>query len=363
MSDYPVPNSGVLKIASYVAGKSSALGKGKAIKLSANESPLGASPKALQALAKLTDNMAAYPDPDSTGLRQALGEIHGLDDKKIVIGAGSDEILHLLAQAYLSKGDEAIITQYGFLMYPIVTHGAGARAVYAMDKDYVVDVDAILNALTDKTKIVFLANPNNPTGTYIDAKELKRLHKGLRDDILLVVDSAYAEYVSAKDYDAGVELATYFKNVVMVRTFSKIGLASLRIGWMYGPEHIVDVINRLRGPFNVNSAAQLAGEAAVRDVEFTTRLKAHNKKWRDWLSKEINSNSIRVLPSQGNFLLALFIEQGKLGAKIANKKLLENNIVVREMAAYGLPEALRISIGDEDAMRKIAKILTGLDMS
>jgi len=361
MNKYPVPKSGVLKIKAYKAGKSIAAPGKTAIKLSSNESPLGASPKAIAALAGLAKNLAVYPDPGSSALRKALGDIYGLDENKIMVGAGSDEILHLLAQAYLGEGDEAVISEFGFLMYPIVTLAAGAKPVYAKDKDYRVDVDAMLAAVSDKTKIVFLANPNNPTGTYLEEKELLRLHKGLRDDILLVIDSAYAEYVSVPDYGVGDDLVMASQNVVMVRTFSKIGLASLRIGWMLGPEKIIDAINRIRGPFNINFAAQIAGEAAVRDVEFTAKLKTHNAKWRDWLSAELNGNSIRVIPSQGNFILTLFASEGH--AKKANEALLANGLVVREMGAYGLSNGLRISIGEENAMREVVRVLKEMDLA
>ncbi len=363
MSVRPTPQSGVMQIAPYVPGRSSAGGgsSGKIVKLSSNESPLGASPAAIAALEGLGNTLAAYPDGSSSDLRQAIAQTQGLEAERIVVGAGSDELLYLLAQTYLGEGDEAIISQFGFLVYPIVTKGAGAQPIFAWDKDYCVDVDAMLGAVSGRTKLVFLANPNNPTGTYISEAELMRLHAGLRPDILLVVDSAYAEYVTANDYAAGEALVRRHDNVVMVRTFSKIGLAALRIGWMYGPAHIVDAVNRLRGPFNVSRAAQLAGEAAVRDVEFVARLKAHNKKWRDWLTSELNRNRIRILPSQGNFVLALFEEDGGKTAKKANEALLEAGLIVREMGAYGLPDALRISIGEERAMRAVAKVLKGLN--
>ncbi len=355
-----MPGPGVLRIAPYVAGKPGSVAGSGAVKLSANESPLGASPKAIEALGGLAGGLAGYPDPDSRGLRLALGEVHGLDAEKIVAGAGSDEILHLLAQAYLGQGDEAVISEFGFLMYPIVTLGAGASPVYARDRDYRVDVDQMLAAVSQRTKMVFLANPNNPTGTYLDREELRRLHRGLRDDILLVIDSAYAEYVTADDYGAGEELVREAENVVMVRTFSMIGLAALRIGWMFGTERTVDAVNRLRGPFNVSLPAQIAGEAAARDVEFTAGLKAHNEIWRRWLSKAIEGNSIRVVPSQGNFILALFADGTRAGK--ANEELLANGLVVREMTSYGLENGLRISIGGENAMRALAGVLTGLDL-
>ena len=358
--DQPTPKPGVMKIAAYVPGKSAAWGNAKTIKLSSNESPLGASPLAIKALEGLGGNLASYPDSNSIGLRRALAEMHDLDEGRIIIGSGSDEILHLLAQVYLHEGDEAIISEFGFLMYPIVTMGAGGAPVYAKDSDFTVDVDAMLGAVTPRTKLVFLANPNNPTGTYLPRTELERLHAGLPKNVLLVIDCAYAEYVTADDYSLGIDLVDQHKNVVMVRTFSKMGLAALRIGWMYGPVEIVDALNRLRDPFNINMAAQMAGEAAARDVEFTAKLKSHNAKWRDWLSDQLQSNVIRVLPSQGNFILALFNEGAEVDAALANQTLLSEGIVVREMAAYGLPNALRISIGDGDAMAKVAQILKKL---
>lgn len=360
MSNRPRPKSGVMKIAAYVPGKSKAKTAAKTIKLSSNESPLGASLKAIAALSGLGEKLASYPDGASIGLRTALSEIHGLDVERLLIGSGSDEILHLLGQVYLDDGDEAIISQYGFLMYPIITLGAGATPVYAKDRDYVVDVDTMLASVTPNTKIVFLANPNNPTGTYLNGTELQRLHAGLPKDVLLVIDCAYAEYVTAEDYSLGIGLVDNNQNVVMVRTFSKMGLAALRIGWMYGPAQIVDALNRLRDPFNINMAAQIAGEAAARDIEFTSKLKMHNAKWRTWITSELQSNSIRILPSQGNFILALFEDAESLSAKNANEALLESGIVVREMDGYGLHNALRISIGEASAMEKVVEVLNGL---
>ena len=287
--------------------------------------------------------------------------MHDLEADRIVIGAGSDELLHLIAQTYLGEGDEAVISQYGFLVYPIATTGAGATPVFAPDKDYRVDVDAMLAAVTERTKVVFLANPNNPTGTYLPDNEVRRLHAGLPENVLFVLDSAYAEYVTAPDYDAGIDLVRENDNVVMVRTFSKIGLAALRIGWLYGPDHVVDALNRLRGPFNVNMAAQLAGVAALNDEDFIAKLQEHNRTWRDYLEQELAGNRVRVLPSEGNFVLALFPQSGPVTAASVNQALLDEGIVVREMGGYGLPEALRISIGTEAAMRDVVRIVRGMD--
>lgn len=358
MSKRPVPQPGVLKIAPYIPGRSGDGDDREWIKLSSNESPLGASPKAIAALSALGEKLADYPEGSSAELREALAEVHGLEADRIVIGAGSDEILHLLAQCYLGEGDEAVISEYGFLVYPIVTTAAGATPVFADDDDFTVSVDAMLAAVTEKTKIVFLANPNNPTGTMLTGAEIRRLHAGLPEDVMFVVDSAYAEYVTDPDFEDGVALVREADNVVMVRTFSKMGLAALRIGWMYGPDHIVDAVNRVRGPFNVNMGAQMAGVAAAHDAEFNTLLKAHNAKWRDWLSAELQSNTMRVLPSQGNFVLVLFAD--KDAASRANQALLDDGLVVREMGGYGIPQGLRISIGTEEAMRRVAGVLKAL---
>ncbi|GHA25996.1 histidinol-phosphate aminotransferase [Devosia pacifica] len=350
----PVPQRGVLEIEPYVPGRSGAKGS-SAIKLSANESPLGASPKAIAAFAEIAQQLEFYPEGSSRDLREALGEVHGLNPQRIVCGNGSDDLLHLLAQIYLGEGDEAVMSQYGFNVYPIIVKGAGASLVVAPEADYRSDVDALLAAVSERTKVLFLANPNNPTGTYIDAGELRRLHRGLRPDILLVVDSAYAEYVTATDYETGVELVNASSNVVMVRTFSKMGLAAARVGWMYAPEHVVDAVNRLRGPFNVNLAGQKAAAAATRDVDFTQTLKQHNAQWRGWLAEQIGSNRLRVLPSEANFVLVLFPSAEE--SQEAFDALNEAGLIVRQLHVYGIDNGLRISIGSEQAMRGVAAVL------
>ncbi|HWJ88471.1 MAG TPA: histidinol-phosphate transaminase [Pelagibacterium sp.] len=357
MTDRPVPQPGILNISPYVPGRSSAPGQTKVIKLSANESPLGASPKAVEAYRGVADALEIYPEGSSRALRTALGEVHGIDAERIIVGAGSDEILHLLAQTYLGEGDEAIMSQYGFMVYPIITRAAGAEPVVAPEADYRSDVDALLAAVTERTKIVFLANPNNPTGTYLSAAELDRLHAGLPSHVLLVIDSAYAEYVTANDYGVGISLVERSDNVVMVRTFSKVGLAAARIGWLYGPDHLVDAVNRIRGPFNVSVPGQVAAEAATRDVAFTKALRDHNGQWRDWLTEHIASNRLRVLPSQGNFILVLFPDTPGQTAAEANAALLARGLVVREMGGYGIDNGLRISIGSAEAMEAVAACL------
>ncbi len=358
MSKRPVPKPGILKIAPYVPGKSGIRPGQQAVKLSSNESPLGASPRATEAYQKAASRLADYPDGAATRLRETLAEMHGLEAGRIVIGAGSDELLHMLAETYLGTGDEAVMSEYGFLMYPIATMSADATVVAAPDRDYTVDVDAMLAAVTDKTKIVWLANPNNPTGTWLSDAEVRRLHAGLRSDILFVVDNAYAEYVTAPDYAIGADLVRATENVVMVRTFSKMGLAALRVGWLYGPDHVVDALNRLRGPFNVSVPAQEAAAAAARDKDFTARLSAHNARWRDWLTGQLRSNRVHVPQSQGNFVLALFEETAGPGAADMFVALAEAGLITREMGGYGLPNALRISIGSEEAMRRVAEVIT-----
>ncbi|WP_375452426.1 histidinol-phosphate transaminase [uncultured Devosia sp.] len=355
MSPRPTPQPGILDIAPYLPGRAGAPGS-TAIKLSSNESPLGASPLAIAAFASAAEHLEIYPEGSSKILREALGEVHGIAADRIVCGNGSDDLLHLLAQCYLGAGDEAVMSQYGFSIYPIVTTAAGARIVPAAEADYTADVDALLAAVTERTRMVFLANPNNPTGTYLSASEVARLHAGLRPDILLVIDSAYAEYVTAPDYSVGIDLVEQADNVVMVRTFSKMGLAAARIGWLYGPAHLVDAINRIRGPFNVNLPAQLAGAAAARDTEFTQRLRAHNARWRESLSAQLGSNAMRVIRSEANFILVLFASSAEADA--AFEALWDKGLIVRQLgAAYGIANGLRISIGTEAAMRGVLETL------
>ncbi len=357
MSKRPVPRSGILRIAPYAPGKSGTDFGRAAIKLSSNESPLGASPRAVAAYAEAASRLADYPEGTSARLRQTLAEVHGLEAERIVIGAGSDQILHMLAETYLGAGDEAVVSEFGFLMYPIATLAAGATPVVARDRDYKVDVDSMLAAVTDKTKIVWLANPNNPTGTWLSDAEVRRLHAGLRSDILLVVDNAYAEYVTAPDYTIAVDLVREAGNVVMVRTFSKMGLAALRVGWLYGPDQIVDALNRVRDPFNVSVPAQEAAAAATLDNAFTARLRDHNARCRTWLTGQLRSNRVQVPESQGNFILALFDDSAGSSAADMFAALAEAGLITREMDGYGLPNALRISIGSEAAMRHLVDVV------
>lgn len=357
MQKRPEPQPGILDIAPYVPGKSATRPGQSAIKLSSNESPLGASPLATKAYGEAASRLADYPDGAATRLRATLAEAHGLEADRIVVGAGSDEILHMLSETYLGVGDEAVQSEFGFLMYPIATMAAGATPVVARDQNFTVDVNAMLAAVTERTRIVWLANPNNPTGTFINDAEVRRLHAGLRPDIVLVIDNAYAEYVTAPGFATGAALVRESENTVMVRTYSKMGLASLRVGWLYGPDAIVDALNRVRGPFNVSIPAQEAAAAATRDSEFTARLAAHNDTWRAWLTGQLRSNRVQVPDSQGNFVLALFDETAGPSAAEMFVALAEAGLITREMGGYGLPNALRISIGSEAAMRRVADIV------
>lgn len=354
----PQPQRGILEIAPYVGGRASAEGAQKVYKLSANETPLGPSPKAHEAFLGAADSLALYPDGGADELRHAIARRYGLAADRIVCGAGSDELLHLLAQAYLGEGDEAISTEHGFLVYPIVTKAAGATSIIVKEKNLHTDVDAVLAAVTEKTKIVFIANPNNPTGSYIPADEVRRLKAGLRPDILLVLDAAYSEYVSRNDYEAGIELVATSENVVMTRTFSKIhGLAALRLGWMYAPAHVCDVINRIRGPFNVSVPALRAGVAAILDTDHMDAARAHNDRWLQWLSEEIGKTGLEVVPSVTNFLLIRFPNEQGRTARDADEFLMKRGLILRAVASYGLPDCLRLTVGPEEANRLVVQAL------
>jgi histidinol-phosphate aminotransferase len=354
----PQPRPGVLAIDPYVPGKSSAPGVARVFKLSSNETPLGPSPKAIAAYKAVGEHLEDYPDGASTALRQTIGRAFGLDPDRMVCGAGSDDLLNLLADAYLADGDEAIHTTHGFLVYPIATLGSGATPIVAAEKNYTADVDAILAAVSERTKVVFLANPNNPTGTYVPFDEVRRLHRGLPPHVLLVIDAAYAEYVRRNDYEAGIELVATSENVVMCRTFSKIyGLAALRLGWLYGPAHVVDAINRIRGPFNINAAAQAAGIAAIEDTTHVEMSRAHNDKWLAWLTQEIRKLGLEVTPSIANFVLIHFPETKGHTAEEADAFLTQRGLIMRRVKAYKLPNALRMSVGSEEANRLVVAAL------
>jgi histidinol-phosphate aminotransferase len=352
----PQPRPGIMDIAPYVGGKDTVEGVAKVSKLSSNEGALGPSPKAMAAYARAAAELHRYPDGGSDKLRAAIGKRFSLDPARIVCGSGSDELLNLLVRSYCGPGDELLYSKHGFLMYAINAMGVGATPVAAPEKDYRTDVDAMLAKVTDKTRIVALANPNNPTGSYITREEVQKLHAGLPKTTLLIIDAAYAEYVSRNDYDAGVELVDRSENVVMTRTFSKIyGLGGLRLGWMYGPPHLIDVMSRLRQPFNVNLAAQAAGVAALEDAEHTEASRLHNDKWLPWLSTELNGLGLVVRPSVGNFILVGFGTPERAAA--ANDAMMKDGLIPRMVGGYGLGDHLRITIGNEDEVKAVRESL------
>src|SRR5690606_21098475 len=303
----PMPRPGVLDIEAYVPGEAQVPGGLKPIKLSSNETPLGPSPKAVAAFAAAGAALERYPDGQATLLRAAIARRFGLNPDRIVCGAGSDEIISLLAHAYLGPGDEGLFTEHGFLLYRIVVLAAGATPVVAPETNLRADVDAILARVTPRTRVVFLANPNNPTGTYLSIDEVRRLRAGLPGGVLLVLDAAYAEYVRKNDYEAGLELVATTENTVMTRTFSKIfGLAGLRIGWAYCPAAVADALNRIRGPFNLSAPSIAAGAAAMDDWAHIEAAVRHNDEWLPWLTTEIEALGLTVTPSVANFILVHF---------------------------------------------------------
>ena len=361
MAKRPEMKPYVAAIHAYVPGRSTGKGGRELVKLSANENPLGTSPKALDARsdAKLPDR---YPDPDSKELRAALGELHGIDPDRIVCGTGSDELLNLAAQAYAGPGDEVVHVRYGFSVYEIATRRCGAEVVVAPDRDYGTDVDALLACITDRTRVVFLANPNNPTGTYLPREELARLHDGLPADVLLVLDHAYAEYLPDRLDDGGMELAARAENVLVTRTFSKIyGLAGERIGWGTGAPHIIDALNRIRGPFNVTLTGQAAARAAVQDQDFVRASREHNAAIRARFVERIEAlgnRGLSAVPSEANFVLVLF--EGDLSAEAALNGIAEAGYAVRHLPGQGLGHGLRITIGTAEQMDAIADAITAM---
>ena len=358
----PQPKEWILGISAYVPGKASAADGRPLIKLSANENPLGTSESARAALLAATADLATYPDPGATKLREAIAGKFGLDPARIIYGTGSDELLHIAASAYAGPGDEVLYVRYGFSVYDIAARRVGATPVIAPDRDYATDVDALLAAVTERTRVVFLANPNNPTGTMTSAAEIARLHAGLRPDILLVLDQAYSEYLEPDEDDGGLELARNAPNVFITRTFSKIhGLAAERIGWGYAPKAVIDVLHRVRAPFNVTTAGQAAAVAAIEDDAWVQTSRAHNRKWREWLASEVgalSNHGLRAVPSKANFLLIEF--NGRLKAEAALNGLMAEGYATRWLPGQGLPDALRITIGTEGQTQDVARILRAM---
>lgn len=356
----PVPNPGILDIAPYIGGEHSADGATRLYRLASNEGALGPSPKAVAAYKALAGDIHRYPDGGARLLREGIARRFALDPGRIVCGAGSDEILQLLTKSYAGPGTEVLYSRHGFLIYPIAAKGVGATPVTAPETNLRADVDALLERVTDKTRIVFIANPNNPTGSYLTSAEIERLHAGLPEHVLLVIDAAYAEYMQSPDYTAGAELVDRFPNVVMTRTFSKIyALGGLRLGWAYCPAGVADVLNRVRGPFNVAAPSLAAGLAAIEDTEFETRSREHNDTWREWFSARVRELGYTVHPSAGNFVLVDFagLPAGKADAEAARNFLKSRGILVRQMGAYGLPTNLRVTIGLQDEMEFVVQAL------
>lgn len=348
-------------IHAYVPGKSAGADGRPLVKLSANENPLGCSPHALEALGQVA-SPAAYPDPASTALREAIGGLHGIDPARIVCGTGSDELLNLAAQGFAGPGDEVMFSRYSFAVYDIAARRCGATPVEVDDADFAADVDAMLARISDRTRVVFVANPNNPTGTFLPREELARLHGGLPADVLLVVDQAYAEYLAPGNEDGGLDLAASSENVLVTRTFSKIyGLAGERIGWATGAPDLIAALNRIRGPFNVTTSGQRAAVAAVADQDFVKRSREHNASVRASFAEALGAlgnHGLRVVPSEANFLLVLF--EGALTAERAMQGIADAGYAVRHLPGQGLPQALRITIGTHEQMAEIADTLRQL---
>ena len=350
------PQPGILDIALYQGGESRLAGHARVLKLSSNENPFGPSPKALEAYRAAAGSLHLYPSTDHAALRAAIGEVHGLDPARIVCGAGSDEIIAFLTQAYAGPGREVIHTEHGFGMYRISALAAGATPVEVRERSRRTDVDAILAACGPRTGLVFIANPNNPTGTMIGAAEVARLAAGMPPQALLVLDGAYAEY--AGDFNGHADLVDARDNVVMTRTFSKIhGLGGLRVGWGYGPAHVIDVLNRVRGPFNLSTAALDTAAAAVRDVGYTAFCAAENHRNRAALQAALAEIGVPSDPSQANFVLARFRDRAE--AEACDQALRAQSIIVRRVAGYKLPHALRITVGDTDACARVAEAVAG----
>ncbi len=359
---HPQPKPWIIAIAPYVPGRSATEDGRRVAKLSSNENPLGTSDAARSAFTAHAADLARYPDPSAAALRDALAARYALDPARIIYGTGSDEVLHLIAGVYAGPGDKVIQVRYGFSVYEIATRRVGATLIVAPDRDYATDIDAILAAVTPRTRIVFVANPNNPTGTFAPRDEIARLHRALPAGVMLVIDQAYAEYLEPDDDDDALELATTEANVIVTRTFSKIhGLAAERIGWGYGPAEAIAAMHRIRAPFNVTTAGQQAAIAALNDADFVARSRTHNARWRSWLADEIaklGNAGLQVIPSKANFLLVLFT--GAVTAEIAYKALMDHGFITRWLPGQGLPHALRITIGTEAETRGVAAALRAI---
>jgi len=351
MSDAIRPQPGILDIALYEGGKAQVPGVQNVVKLSSNENPFGTPDRAREAYLRAVHQLHRYPSTDHAGLRKAIAEVHGLDPARVICGVGSDEVIQWLAQAYAGPRDEVVFTEHGFLMYRISALAVGATPVEVPERERVTDVDAILAACGPRTRLVFIANPNNPTGTMIAPAEVARLAEKLPKQAILVLDGAYAEYVEG--FDAGLSLIELRQNVVMTRTFSKIyGLGGLRIGWGYGPKHIIDVLNRIRQPFNLSNAQLDAAEAAVLDQDWVAKCRSENARMRAWLSNALAEHGVPSDVSSANFILARFASVEE--AEACDAFLQARGLIVRRVASYNLPHCLRITVGDEASCRRVA---------
>jgi histidinol-phosphate aminotransferase len=354
----PTPKPGILDIAPYVGGKSSIPGVAEPMKLSSNENALGAGEKAREAYVAALKNIHIYPDGRATKLRNAVAEHHGLEPERLIFGNGSDEVFALLNQTYLSAGDNIVCGQYGFLAYQISALGCEATVKHAPEPDYKCEVDALLAQVDERTKIVYVSSPSNPTGSYNTAEEIRRLHAALPPHILLVVDEAYAEFVTEPDWETAFPLAREASNIVVTRTFSKIhGLGGLRIGFGYVPLAVEQAVERIRLPFNVSVAGLDAAVAALSDEEHQKASRDLVLHWRPRLTQAIKGFGFDVLPSVGNFILVIFPNEGRTAAA-ANEYLMSKGIIVRGVGGYGLPDALRITIGNEDQNRALLDALS-----
>ena len=342
----PAPNSWLREISPYVAGESAIEGGVRVVKLSSNENPMGPSPRAIDAFRRCADNLGLYPDGGAARLRAAIASVHGISPDQIVCGSGSDELISLLCQAYCAPGDEVLHTAHAFAMYRISAMALGARPVAAPETELTADVDALLSRVTQRTKLLFLANPSNPTGSFLTRDDLERLIRQLPSHVLLVLDGAYAEYMRTEEYESGLKLVDSYPNVVTTRTFSKIhGLAALRLGWAYCSASVAEALNKVRGPFNVSAPALAAGEAAVQDVDYADFCAVQNEVWRDWLLKELRRAGVACPPAWANFVLPHFGEMGATSAPAADAYLRARGVITRRMDSYDLPGHLRITVG------------------
>jgi len=350
MKTAPEPQPGIMNIDPYVGGRSQIAGQSDVLKLSSNENPYGNSDATKAAFARAGHDLHRYPPTDHRALREAIAAVHGLDADRIICGVGSDEVLQFVAQCFAGKGDEVIYSEHGFSMYRLLALAVSATPVMVAERDRVVDVDAILAAVTKKTKIVFIANPGNPTGTFLPMAEVARLANSLPANVVLVHDGAYTEYL--ENGDGGAELVAQFPNVIMTRTFSKIyGLGGLRIGWGYAAPRIIDVLNRVRQPFNLSLVQLQTALAAVQDQAFVERCRADNAEQRKWLIDALAGLSVDADPSEANFILARFEDQAE--AEACDLWLQEAGILVRRVGGYNLPNCLRITVGDRAGCRRV----------